>query len=200
MNNFRYFAAQYLNDWMYWDKPFCERVASKDANVAREGYLHAAKYYKVVRNFGRIDEPQRLYYLQQMLDSVELPRQETAADLVTELAKQCEAVYGTYAVSAASKLLWLKYKSPVIIYDSRALSWLKKQGHKLVPSDYRNYCDAWLTEFDKVSPTIAQCSTELVEVKRFTHASELTDTEIAKLTSQVWFHERVFDKCLWFNA
>lgn len=41
----------YLNDWQFWDKPFSERIFSNDDKDSLDAFHHAAKYYKVTRNF-----------------------------------------------------------------------------------------------------------------------------------------------------
>ncbi|WP_281647374.1 hypothetical protein [Parendozoicomonas sp. Alg238-R29] len=175
-------------------------IASNSDKESAKALLDAAKYYKIVRNFKTIDEPYRFKKAHEILNTVESISHDNVSDKVLELAFKFENSYGTNAILAASKLLWLKFKSPVIIYDSRAYNWLKRKNNKITLGEYKNYRDAWLTEFEKVLPTIKECCSELVSVKKFTQAYELSDSEISSLTSEPWFHERVFDKYLWFNA
>ncbi len=55
MENFKYFAMMYLNDWYWWDKRFMERIASGSKTDSRDAFHEAAKYYKVTRNFSELD-------------------------------------------------------------------------------------------------------------------------------------------------
>jgi hypothetical protein len=101
-------------------------------------------------------------------------------------------------ISAASKFLWIRQQTPVIIFDSRAETCLVRLGSKL-NGKYSTYRTEWLKQFTKREPEIQSACAQLVQVKDFAP----TDETVATLTSTVnsrWFHERVFDKLLWWNG
>ncbi|WP_103308082.1 MULTISPECIES: hypothetical protein [unclassified Pseudomonas] len=200
MKNFKYFALMYLNDWHQWDQPFSERIFSSNKTQSLQAFHHAAKYYKVTRNF-RIDKTESR--LQGALDLVRSGRgkltEKNVCEKVNQLALAFEKRYGKNAVSAASKFLWLRYKSPVVIFDSRAKQWLNKNGYK-VPNHYEGYREQWLAAFSDHSLQIERACAALVNAHDFSMAFESSPKEIVPITTSLWFKERVFDKYLWFNA
>jgi hypothetical protein len=102
----------------------------------------------------------------------------------------CEEIANTSPVDAAT--------GTVVIFDSRAETCLVRLGAKLHVK-YATYRAAWLKQFDQCELEIQKACAELVRVKDFSPKDET----IASLTSTVnsrWFHERVFDKYLWWNG
>lgn len=200
MENFRYFALMYLNDWHQWDKPLSDRIFGRDKLDGRDAFHLAAKYYKVTRNFPIDNEEHRLQGALELLKSNRgRPTKENVCKKVDQLALAFGDRYGKNAVSAASKFLWLRYKSPVVIFDSRAKKWLKKNGYK-VPANYEGYRTQWLAAFSDHRVRIEEACAALVNVQDFSMAFESSAEEIALLVNSPWFQERVFDKYLWFNA
>ncbi|ANJ58429.1 hypothetical protein PMA3_25990 [Pseudomonas silesiensis] len=201
MDNFKYFALMYLNDWHYWDKPLSERIFSINKDDSLYAFHRAAKYYKVTRNFP-IDEAEAR--LQGALDLVKLGSgkltEGNVCERVNQLALAFKRRYGKNAISAASKFLWLRYKSPVVIFDSRAKKWLDWNGYKVPANDYEGYRRQWLAAFSDHRLQIDEACLSLVKVHEFSMAFENSAEEIASVTASHWFKERVFDKYLWFNA
>jgi len=192
----------YLNDWRWFDKRFFEKIASENSSDRLSGFYEAAKYYKVTRNFVTLDEPKRLEAASSILHKVSSHiTDENVVATVNSLAKSFQEKYGKNAVSAASKLLWLRVRSPVIIFDSRALKWLKTNGYP-VPygGGYGEYRKKWLAAFQEHEVRIQSACAGLVAVRKYTHAHEESEKAISDLCSSRWFKERVFDKYLWFNA
>lgn len=200
MNNFNYFAIKYLNDWVEWDKPFINKLKSKVSSEQILGLHDAAKYYKITRNFKKISE-NRFEGVNNTLKNVRGSITVNNVDKkVLNLSNSLKSIYGKNVISAASKLLWLKYKSPVVIYDQRAFNWLKQKGHKISIGDYATFRDAWLTEYEKERKNIKLACTKLSSVKEYSLAYSYTKKEVSEISSKNWFSERVFDKYAWFNA
>ncbi|ELI5413155.1 hypothetical protein RRJ79_004541 [Vibrio parahaemolyticus] len=201
MNNFYYFSMIYLSDWVYWDEPFVERLSDLDKCVRITGLHDAAKYYKVTRNFKKIAENVRF---EKALDELELISRPTNAEeaisAVNDLSTALMNIYGKNAVSAASKFLWLKFKNPILIYDSRAFEWLKVRGYQISVGDYASYYDAWSRAYCAVESEIDMSVKGLYKVKEYSQAYNRDEQTIKSLTSERWFKERIFDKYLWFNA
>ncbi|ULN67218.1 hypothetical protein MID13_19105 [Vibrio gigantis] len=201
MNNFCYFSMMYLNDWIYWDKPFIERISNTNKTERIKGLHDAAKYYKVTRNFKIITEDMRFEKALGELDLVNCPSNaEEAISTVNALSVALMNVYGKNALSAASKFLWLKFKSPILIYDSRAYEWLKARGYQVATGDYASYYHAWNSAYSEVESDIDMAAKDLYKVKEYSQAFDYKDQCIRALTSEHWFKERIFDKYLWFNA
>jgi hypothetical protein len=202
MDNFRYFALMYLNDWYQWDKSFSERISSGDKEDSLDAFYKAAKYYKVTRNFANDVSEKRLQAALDLVLSVKGPlNEDNVCQSVSDLAEAFEQRYGKNAVSAASKFLWLRYRSPVVIFDGRAIAWLRVKQYK-VPhgSGYREYRRQWLMAYSVHEPQILEACAGLAAVKDFSMASEWSAGGIDAIASSRWFQERVFDKYLWFNA
>ena len=202
VENFNYFALMYLNDWYWWDKPFSERIGGPDKDDSREAFHEAAKYYKVTRNFSGLENEKRLAAAEALVLGVAGPiSNKNACATVQSLAASFQEKYGKNAISAASKFLWLRFKSPVIIFDSRAIAWLRANSYKIPHrAGYDIYREKWLLAFSEHEQKIRKACEGLVQVKRYSMAAEETDKDIEALVSQRWFMERVFDKYLWFNA
>lgn len=201
MENFKYFALMYLNDWHFWDSPLSERIFSSNEEDSLSAFHSAAKYYKVTRNFP-IDESEAR--LQGALDLVKSDSnklvENNVCEIVNNLALEFERRYGKNAVSAASKFLWLRHKSPVVIFDSRAKKWLSRHGYKVPSNNYEGYREQWLSAFSDNSKKIKEACAALTIVRDFSMAFESSAEEVESVTTSIWFQERVFDKYLWFNA
>ncbi|WP_129591359.1 hypothetical protein [Salinicola tamaricis] len=202
MENFNYFALMYLNDWYWWDKPFSERIGGPDKDDSLEAFHGAAKYYKVTRNFSGLKNEKRLATAEALVLDVKGPiSANEACETVRALAASFQEKYGKNAISAASKLLWLRFKSPIIIFDGRAVAWLRANKYK-VPygASYDTYCEKWLLAFDRHEERIREACEGLINVKQYSLVAEENHGELEGLVRQRWFLERVFDKYLWFNA
>jgi len=135
------------------------------------------------------------------LDKAALPKGDDAVDAsVCGLATAFKARFGNYAVSAASKFLWLRRRSPVVIYDGQAAECLWAHGGMFAPSDYPAYRREWRKQYSENRASIASACSELTRVRDFSLADLMPDSAFADLTSAEWFYERVFDKFLWWNA
>jgi hypothetical protein len=117
---------------------------------------------------------------------------------VNELARALKSKFGQFNVSAASKLLWLSYRCPFIICDSRATKALKKKfGHKHADTSYENFVDAWRDEFTNHKEKIEGAVNALPQGRPFMRAYKTSDEDLLKMAHEPWFLERVFDVLLW---
>jgi hypothetical protein len=81
-------------------------------------------------------------------------------------------------LSAATKLLWLIHKDPVIIYDSQVRASLR-----VPPGDYPAYVSRWHALYSRHAPGI-RSATSRIRVPGVPSERE-------------WFRRRVFDMYLW---
>jgi hypothetical protein len=202
LKNFHFFAMHYLNDWCADDQRFVDGLSLEHDRETRLARLwEAAKYYKVTRTLPKLDGEARLAAALDAIDLVPIPVTEaTVDDAVCRLASRFKSLYGRYAISAASKLLWLRHQWPVVILDERADLCLRTLGCSFRKGDYPAYRCEWRKRFNHLEPMIKAACDELTNVKRFSLAAAMREEEFAKLTGSRWFHERVFDKYLWWNA
>lgn len=209
--NFKFFALAYLNDWWQYDKSFVSGL-SPSAKSRRESLVRAATYYQVIRLFPkrhdssaatRLDNA--LAELDGALSAVNNVLTPNNVDVIVEnLANRLGSVYKrktgkTKLISAASKFLWIRRQSAVI-YDARAHKCLKIMN--AVPGrSYASYRKAWMSEFQKYQPHIRSVCRRLSGsgVRDFAPDSRAR-RRLKSLVGQRWFHERVFDKFLWWNG
>jgi hypothetical protein len=184
--------------------------------LRREHLERAANYYQVARSFSvdfdglqRLDKA--LIELDVVLTNVNSILTPTNVDAtVTTLAKNLGTIYinkrtgkPQELVSAASKFLWLRRRSPVVIFDGRAEGYLIKiTGAPFAeyPS-YLDYRSAWRAEFPKYEKKILSACRDLnhSNVKKFAPDSTARK-RMKSMLGKRWFHERVFDKFLWWNG
>ena len=200
MSRLKPFAFSYLNDWCRYDSRFVDGLSPSKGQVDRLRCIsEAVIYYGVARTLREIDEPNRLGTALTALDRVTGPIAVDAVDsIVCGLAEAFQSAYGRYAISAASKLLWIRYRSPVVIYDSQAIACLNKTvSGNLREGEYKPYRQEWLRQFAEREESIRSACAELCRVKDFSLAHAMSDAELMELVSSRWFQERVFDKYLW---
>jgi hypothetical protein len=122
----------------------------------------------------------------------------TCSDKVTSLAQCFKERFGQFNLSAASKLLWLRNRSPYVIYDARAVTALCRLKNKFNKSDYSLYCTVWKKEYEKRFDEISLAAHGLVDLpKKYTAAYYLTADQLTEIVDSGWFIERVFDIYLW---
>ena len=197
--NYNYFAINYLDDWCDADRRFVDGLCFSRTGDERLACLwKAAKYYKVTRTLPVINEERRLGRALEAIDAINNQiTEETVGTVVCDLERTFKRVYGKNALSAASKFLWIRHRSPVVIYDGQACTTLKRLGAKFNHAAYTSYRREWLTHFAMHEPAIRAACAELHRVKFFSLARDMSDDEVAAITAERWFHERVFDKFLW---
>ena len=101
---------------------------------------------------------------------------------VEECAIKFKGKYNKYLLSAASKLLWFKFKSPIIIYDENVRKCLGTPQNF-----YRAYCEKWREEYDKRKAAIDSACKHLAE----------NNSGNNDIICKSWFKKRVFDYYLW---
>jgi hypothetical protein len=203
MGNFKFFALQYLNDWFGYDRRFVDGLSPTNSRGVRLRCIQeAAKYYRINRNFKTLPDEERLSRALAAVDEVSVPITEDSVDsAVCDLAKAFQKSYGSFAVSAASKFLWLRHQAPVVIYDSRAIQYLDKAcDGKLGQCDYADYRKEWHRQFAKQEHLLRSACFDLIRVKEFSRARDIADDALRGLATSRWFIERVFDTFLWWNA
>jgi len=113
---------------------------------------------------------------------------------VAALTNKFEASTGQRNVSAASKLLWMKLRHPIVIYDRRAADALSCTRNVA----YEEFHDVWLTHFEMSRTDIDKAAKGLKTIPRsYTAAHALDDATLDALVEEKWFKARIFDIWLW---
>lgn len=197
--NFEYCSLHYLNQWIVYDKKYCETLLNGSEDNKLRILQKAAGFYKVARNLHTTDavKPNESYKrYQSVLDCIDsLKASDFSANPVAkveEIERQISKQYGDRGVlSLTTKLLWLKVKEPIVIYDSQARKALGSKDGK-----YPEYYAAWKEEFKRYQTQIADVCAKLPELHLYA-AHRTPKTDIEAVVNQNWFHERVFDIYLW---
>lgn len=89
--------------------------------------------------------------------------------------------------------MWLKLRSPILIYDSRARAALEGKSRTL-----EEYYEQWKAEFAKKKLGIQAACAALIGMEQFTiNPNKAKELNVSLLAGESWFHERVFDIYLW---
>jgi len=193
---YEYCAYRYLELWERFEKPLYSAMSGVHSAIQ---IRVALKYYKVARNFKGLKKDGVAEKISKQLLEVD-GCEKSYSDKVKDLAERFKGKdsFGQYNLSAASKLLWLRNRSPYLIYDKRAVTALNRLGNRLKNADYTLYCDAWLKEYKERSGGISSAAHGLVNLPRkYTATFTLTNDELIEIVHSKWFIERVFDIYLW---
>jgi hypothetical protein len=110
------------------------------------------------------------------------------ADVVVALADDIASRYGGRRfLSAASKLLWARYRDPFLIYDARARLALGTRA-----GDYHAYAAEWQTRYARHADVVRAACDAL--------GTSRTTAGAASLARRRWFRRRVFDLALWLDG
>jgi hypothetical protein len=198
--NFNYWALHYLNLWLSKDHEFCEALDGNDEVAKLRALTGAAAFYRVARNLPKAhDVDEDILRYKPVLDVIDAldPKTFQGAQLIPlieSVHSQISQRYGGRRVmSLTTKFLWLKMKSPIIIYDSQAR---KALGTK--PGDIPAYYSRWREQFNSAYGEINAACALLPGVREYSVSADVpTPQYIEQIASQPWFKERVFDVYLW---
>lgn len=198
-HTFEFCSLQYLNHWFMHDKNYCKKLSSDDKNEKLKVLKSAGAFYKVARNLPtefEVKAKSRRY--EPVLEIIDTLTQEQFIDnpctKIKEIAGAISDKYGERNVlSLTTKFLWLKIKSPILIYDSQAR--IAVGANK---NDIEDFYIKWHQEFNKYKTQIAQVCSKLSLLHLYVVDQNIGTAEyISKISSNPWFHERVFDIYLW---
>jgi hypothetical protein len=193
-----YSALHYLNDYLRQEEDWLTVMRGCDKPRKLGVMKEFAGVYRIARNFPVEHDKSgsRFEKILQIIDS--LNASDFEGDDVAEQIKRterriAEQYDGRNCLSATTKFLWLKLRSPIIIYDSQArLALGSKDG------DLSAFYDRWRHAYSVYADDIAVACQKLAAVRQYSvMPSRVTEEFIETTTSQRWFHERVFDMFLW---
>jgi hypothetical protein len=197
-NNFYYAASCYLDEWMWTDRKLhldlsFERQDRISPSAGADSLCVFAKSYGVMRTFNTIEEEPRLNAAYGALRETTCPIESDLVSKVENFAETLRKFYGKVPLSAASKFLWIRFRSPVIIYDSIVWKYLCDNYGLKDADGYTGYCRIWKRKFADYEEDIRAACAELKDIKTFTAASDVSDGDLEQWTSSQWFRNRVFD-------
>jgi len=188
---FEYCTLKLLNMYIKEEKAFLD-ILSPNLNSHVEAIKVNTLYkisilYSVHRFKGFKKEKMKTLF--SAYNKVELIN-NNPADVVNSFSKDIANVFETERsfISMSSKLLWFKFKSPVIIYDTRA-----KKAIKYKSDNYAEYIKEWEKQYLKKQAQIKTACNNVAKLDKSFFYSGFN----RKILQEKWFHERVFDIYLW---
>lgn len=192
-HSFDYYAMRYLLLWHQSESAMVEGFASNPTATLRR-VMHS---FRVARSFAGLADEQRAKFI---VGAVLSMKSDLPAKNVSGLAKKFEKEFERRNLSAASKLLWIRHRSPYLVYDSRALRALKRYPLKVKSADYASYEMAWRSAYEKHKTEINKSADGLVSLQPYVKHWHPTKDSLRRLVREPWFKERVFDIALWENG
>lgn len=190
-----YYAMSYLNQWLKNDSRWYGSINSSDSRSKQlQAIKEAATHYRVARNWRSVSEEGERYgpILDFLLHCGPIPAGDVAS-YVTRAAEDLKKINEDRNVlSMTSKLLWIKFRSPIVIYDKQAKEALGVRG-----GDYSIFLKAWRDKFSEEKEMIASACRSLENGITFCVNPDLGLENLKALTSSDFFMERVFDMKLW---
>jgi hypothetical protein len=193
-HSFEYCAMRYLLLWETGEREAHELMKRNPTPAALRKSL---QLFRVARTFPGIQDDQKLALILNALRRFSRNGTSSPVENVTALAAQFRSDFDKNNVSAASKLLWLTYRSPYIICDRRAVTGLKLLKPNFKNKDYADYFAAWKTTYAEHESGLFSAAEQLPKLQPFFGSWGETRDSLGSIAKQRWFLERVFDIYLW---
>ena len=193
-HSFDYYALRYLLLWEQAERKIFEQFSASRSPEALRKAMH---HFRISRSFSGVADNAKANLI---IDALDQANSGAPADNVHSLATRFKKEFDLFNLSAASKLLWWKHKSPYLIYDSQAVKTLRKLGHRFETRNYADYERSWRSAYDRYEGEIERAAASLIVLHPFIAHWHSTPDSIAELASQPWFKDRVFDMALWDNG
>lgn len=201
-HSLEYFSLHYLNMWLRHDRIYHESLNNGTREDKLISIKKAAAYYKVARNLPtEYDEDigcARYEPIVKILDkAIASNFSDDTVRSISKVQKKISEAYGNRGVlSITTKLLWLKIRDPIIIYDSQARKALNTED-----GDLSGFYEAWQTKYNAHKENIATVCAKLSSISQYScDQTVATPAYIKEISAQRWFQERVFDVYLWHEG
>jgi len=194
-----YCSLHYLNQWLTYDRGYCEALLKGNTEEKLAALKSAGGFYRVARNLpNEFDEKKGIERYQpvlEILDSIsENEFRDNPVKKILEIERKISNKYGNRSVlSLTTKFLWLKFKQPILIYDSQARIAVGSTN-----GDLTGYYKKWHDNYKEKQRYIEQACSNLPDLHLYAVDQETATKEYIKsIAFNSWFHERVFDIYLW---
>ena len=181
-------ARRLLAQWLSEEVLLHRALQNEVPEAQRSAIGRAVTQFRVVRSLRRSAEEAlgvpRFESVRECLTAVKGRdvTAETFVSVTTDFAQAVARRYGGHSfLSLASKLLWLRFRDPFVIYDSIVLSAL---GTRV--ADYPGYVVAWNERYARHEAAIARA------------CAGLSDSH--QVANEEWFRRRVLDVMLLGDA
>lgn len=197
--SFDFAALHYLNLWLASDLELCCALTEGNEDEKLTALKKPAAVYRVARNVRKkydieLGIPRFKPILDIIDDLTEADFRRDRIAAIISIRDRISAQYGHRDVSSlTTKFLWLKIKSPIIIYDNQARKALGTDA-----GDLSAFYSVWQSRFTENADQINAACCSLARAARYA-IDTVTATEkyISNIAANQWFKERVFDVSLW---
>lgn len=196
-----YCALKYLDIWVTVDRQIHQLLNSIEISDQLSAVAKAVRSYKIARNLPKTGDSdvgmKRYLPVVEALSSISNDEfgEKSAVYLVSILGKKITNRYGRNVISLSSKLLWLRFRDKIVIYDNLVKSALKCRG------DYSDFYNRWNAKYMELSSEIDDACNNLPELSQCTLNPEITTPRyIREICCERWFKNRVFDILLWHTG
>ena len=193
-HSFNYYALRYFLQWEQVEKSLHQ---SFSVDLTTDAVRSAMHHFRISRSFPDVSDPRKAKLVVNAINSARTGNPVENVDLLTRKFKKD---FKSYNLSAASKLLWCRDRSPYLVFDSRAVKTLKKLGRKFNSRSYESYETAWRAAYSDHEKEIAASARGLPDLQPFFAHWHSTKNSIRQVARERWFRERVFDLALWENG
>lgn len=196
--SFEYCSMRFLIQWVRRERHLHENLSN---SPTIDGIREALRYFKVARTFKGLGDDEKADKVVKGLIAVsnELTKKNVIKQVQT-LAGTFKKEFESKNLSAASKLLWLRCRTPVIIFDKRAkiaLANLCPEYKKQELANYNEYYECWHYIFKSHQKKIKRSISGLINIKKYTPLCYESDKSFKDCVNNDWFIERTFDIYLW---
>ena len=194
---FEYCAFRFLTQWQEEEAELYHAIS---ATPTYKTIRLALSYFQVSRTFKDINVDANAQFVAEALISVrEDARLSIGHEKVHALAEIFKSRFKQLNLSAASKLLWLSYREPYVVLDSRAVNALVAMSDGFIGLHYGAYAKVWREQYQKREPLIRTAVAKLPNARMFMREELPPDDILLKMVNESWFMERVFDIYLWIH-
>lgn len=198
---FNFCAVHYLHQWLTLDRP-CFEDAQKNKMTLDQlsNYLYRYGALRTIPGNG----PDRLEIFWQHIIKLNLTKSSTA-ETIHRCHQELSNQYNKKILSVISKSAWMKHRHPVVLYDSKAYTSLRRLRYDFRKNDYKGYYRAWMDFFHRdeiqseLNDACAFVPTSCFAQRLIAHGVAKRE-EIREWSKSDWFRNRVVDMRLWHMA
>lgn len=202
-----YCSLHYLNIWLNTDMNIHKDLIRGEKDQKLESIKKALIAYGIARTLPNTNEQERnekhknIKYrpILNVLDKIKRRdiKSTTLIKDIEEISHKIAKLYNRKnLLSLTTKLLWLKLRSPIIIYDKRARMDLQAKD-----GDLNDFYFKWKIRYSLYEKKIEIACKKLKKVYKYTIDPEIATPEyVFKISEKKWFKERVFDSFLWHGG
>jgi hypothetical protein len=192
---YEYYVIKYANQWKVHEEPLHKALSGKSFHTT--DISKALQFFQVARTFKGLKlEDKKVFISNALVKHSKGLNKGNYSVRVQSLSDELETEFGTNNISASSKLLWLRKRSPIVIMDQWAKIAVIDKCKLKKNIDYNTFSEHWRELFREEEGKLAKACSKLVKAKKFSALYEVEEGKVKEIAESEWFKERVFDLSL----